>query len=93
MTLDGFQFIFWWEWAHRLSGRLIGVVFFLPYVWFLLRGHLRGALAARCSASSSSAACRARWAGTWSRADWSTIRASRNTGSPRTSVWPSCSSA
>ena len=47
MTLDGFQFIFWWEWAHRLSGRLIGVVFFLPYVWFLLRGHLRGALAAR----------------------------------------------
>ena len=47
MTLDGFQFIFWWEWAHRLSGRLIGVVFFVPYVWFLLRGRLRGALAAR----------------------------------------------
>ncbi len=47
MTLDGFQFIFWWEWAHRLSGRAIGVVFFLPYVWFLLRGHLRGAMAAR----------------------------------------------
>ncbi len=47
MTLDGFQFIFWWEWAHRLSGRLIGVVFFLPYVWFLVRGQLRGALAAK----------------------------------------------
>ncbi|MCM2288870.1 MAG: COX15/CtaA family protein [Sulfuritalea sp.] len=47
MTLDGFQFIFWWEWAHRLSGRLIGVVFFVPYVWFLLRGHLRGAMAAK----------------------------------------------
>jgi cytochrome c oxidase assembly protein subunit 15 len=47
MTLDGFKFIFWWEWAHRLSGRLIGVVFFLPYVWFLLRGQLRGALAAK----------------------------------------------
>lgn len=47
MTLDGFQFIFWWEWAHRLSGRLIGVVFFVPYVWFLLRGKLRGALAAK----------------------------------------------
>jgi cytochrome c oxidase assembly protein subunit 15 len=42
MTLDGFKFIFWWEWAHRLSGRLIGVVFLLPYVWFLLRGQLRG---------------------------------------------------
>jgi cytochrome c oxidase assembly protein subunit 15 len=47
MTLDGFQFIFWWEWAHRLSGRLIGVVFFVPYVWFLLRGRLSGALAAK----------------------------------------------
>ena len=47
MTLDGFKFIFWWEWAHRLSGRLIGVVFFLPYVWFLARGRLRGALAGK----------------------------------------------
>jgi cytochrome c oxidase assembly protein subunit 15 len=47
MTLDGFQFIFWWEWAHRLLGRTIGVVFFIPYVWFLLRGRLRGALAAK----------------------------------------------
>ena len=47
MTLDGFQFIFWWEWAHRLSGRLIGVVFFVPYVWFLVRGQLRGALAGK----------------------------------------------
>jgi len=47
MTLDGFQFIFWWEWAHRLLGRSIGVVFFLPYLWFLLRGRLRGALAAK----------------------------------------------
>jgi cytochrome c oxidase assembly protein subunit 15 len=47
MTLDGFKFIFWWEWAHRLSGRLIGVVFFVPYLWFLLRGQLRGALAAK----------------------------------------------
>ncbi len=45
MTLDGFKFIFWWEWAHRLSGRLIGVVFLLPYLWFLRRGALRGALA------------------------------------------------
>jgi cytochrome c oxidase assembly protein subunit 15 len=47
MALDGFKFIFWWEWAHRLSGRLIGVVFFLPYVWFLVRGQLRGTVAAK----------------------------------------------
>ncbi len=47
MTLEGFQFIFWWEWAHRLLGRSIGLVFFVPYAWFLLRGRLRGALAAK----------------------------------------------
>lgn len=45
MTLEGFKFIFWWEWAHRLSGRLIGLVFFVPYVWFLAVGQLRGRLA------------------------------------------------
>ncbi|MDO8249011.1 MAG: COX15/CtaA family protein [Rhodoferax sp.] len=45
MTLEGFKTIFWWEWAHRLSGRLIGLMFLLPYLWFLARGRLRGALA------------------------------------------------
>lgn len=45
MDLAGFQYIFWWEWAHRLSGRLIGIVFLLPYLWFLARGVLRGSLA------------------------------------------------
>lgn len=38
MSLEGFKFIFWWEWGHRLLGRLIGVVFALPFVVFLLRG-------------------------------------------------------
>jgi len=37
MTLDEFRSIFWWEWAHRLWGRLIGFVFLLPFLWFLLR--------------------------------------------------------
>lgn len=37
MTLDQFQFIYWWEWAHRLLGRAIGVVFAVPFVWFLVR--------------------------------------------------------
>jgi len=35
MTLAGFQGIYWWEWAHRLLGRLIGVVFFIPFAVFL----------------------------------------------------------
>jgi heme a synthase len=32
--LDGFKQIFWLEWTHRLWGRLIGVVFLLPLLWF-----------------------------------------------------------
>jgi cytochrome c oxidase assembly protein subunit 15 len=36
MTLAEFKTIFWWEWIHRLWGRLIGVVFLLPFVWFLV---------------------------------------------------------
>ena len=40
MTLQGFKFIFFWEWGHRLLGRLIGVVFALPLLWFALRRQL-----------------------------------------------------
>jgi heme a synthase len=38
MDLDGFKSIFWFEFLHRLWGRLIGVTFLLPFVFFLLRG-------------------------------------------------------
>jgi cytochrome c oxidase assembly protein subunit 15 len=37
MSLEEFKTIFWWEWIHRLWGRLIGVVFALPFFWLLLR--------------------------------------------------------
>lgn len=37
MSLSDFQFIFFWEWAHRLLGRLIGLAFALPLVWFAWR--------------------------------------------------------
>jgi heme a synthase len=47
MTLPEFQGIFWWEYAHRLWGRAIGVVFFLPFLWFLARGYLRKTWAPR----------------------------------------------
>jgi cytochrome c oxidase assembly protein subunit 15 len=40
MTLDEFKSIYWWEYAHRLLGRLIGVVFALPFVSFLVRRRL-----------------------------------------------------
>lgn len=40
MSLDDFKFIYWWEWAHRLLGRIIGLAFALPLAWFLARGRI-----------------------------------------------------
>ena len=37
MDLAQFRTIYWWEWSHRLLGRLVGVVFFVPFVWFAVR--------------------------------------------------------
>lgn len=34
MSLEAFKAIFWWEWGHRFLGRIIGIVFFVPFVWF-----------------------------------------------------------
>ncbi len=45
MTLDGFKGIFWWEYTHRLLGRLVGLAFLLPFIYFLATGKLKGGLA------------------------------------------------
>ncbi|MCC6209995.1 MAG: COX15/CtaA family protein [Burkholderiales bacterium] len=45
MTVEGFKSIFWWEYAHRLLGRLIGLVFLVPYLFFLSRRKLSRSLA------------------------------------------------
>ncbi|MPT47347.1 MAG: heme A synthase [Sphingobium sp.] len=37
MSLDNFKFIFFWEWFHRLLGRLIGMAFALPFLWFAVK--------------------------------------------------------
>jgi cytochrome c oxidase assembly protein subunit 15 len=37
MTLADFKVIYWWEWGHRQLGRVIGLVWFLGFAWFLLR--------------------------------------------------------
>ena len=34
MSLDEFKVIFWWEWAHRFLGRIIGISFLLPLIFF-----------------------------------------------------------
>ena len=47
MSLAEFKTIFWWEWSHRLLGRVIGVVYLLPFLWFLWRGVLNTELKRR----------------------------------------------
>ena len=47
MSLEEFKTIYWWEWTHRALGRLIGVMFLLPFLWFLWRGWIDPAARAR----------------------------------------------
>jgi cytochrome c oxidase assembly protein subunit 15 len=49
MSLHEFKTIFWWEWSHRLLGRVIGGVYLLPFLWFLWRGALNAELKRRLS--------------------------------------------
>ncbi len=37
MTLSQFKGIFWWEYVHRLLGRIIGLALLVPFLWFLAR--------------------------------------------------------
>ncbi|WP_426442774.1 COX15/CtaA family protein [Bradyrhizobium genosp. P] len=47
MTLEQFKTIFWWEWSHRLLGRVIGMAYLLPFLYFLWRGAVSGELGRR----------------------------------------------
>lgn len=48
MSLEAFKGIFWWEWAHRLLGRLIGLTFALPFFVLLFLGKIPQRLIWRC---------------------------------------------
>lgn len=48
MTLEAFKAIYWWEWSHRLLGRLVGAAFALPFAYFLIRRELPRRLIVRC---------------------------------------------
>lgn len=50
MNLAEFKAIYWWEWSHRLLGRLVGLAFALPFAWFLIRRELPKRLVWRCVA-------------------------------------------
>ncbi|MCH9696032.1 MAG: COX15/CtaA family protein [Gammaproteobacteria bacterium] len=43
MDVDAFRGIFWLEYLHRLLGRTIGIVFLLPFIFFMLKGYIRAA--------------------------------------------------
>ncbi len=47
MTLGQFKFIFFWEWVHRLLGRVIGLAFALPLAWYWVRGVIPAGYKAR----------------------------------------------
>lgn len=47
MTLSGFKGIFWLEYIHRVWGRLIGMVFLLPFLWLAFSGRIGKALIPR----------------------------------------------
>lgn len=40
MTMADFKFIYFWEWAHRLLGRLLGLAFALPLAWFWVKSYI-----------------------------------------------------
>jgi len=47
MSLAAFKTIYWWEWTHRLLGRVVGAAFLLPFLFFLWRGWVAPGLRAR----------------------------------------------
>ena len=44
MGLSDFKRIYWWEWSHRLLGRVIAVLFVVPFLWFSFKGYIDGRL-------------------------------------------------
>jgi cytochrome c oxidase assembly protein subunit 15 len=47
-TLSDYKFIYFWEWFHRFIGRIIGLAFIVPFVYFLFRKRLSAATIKKC---------------------------------------------
>ncbi|OAY70561.1 cytochrome c oxidase assembly protein COX15 [Ananas comosus] len=50
MNMEDFKFIYWMEYAHRMWGRALGVVFAVPFAYFLAKGYITRQLGVRLSA-------------------------------------------
>jgi cytochrome c oxidase assembly protein subunit 15 len=46
--LDDYKFIYFWEWFHRFIGRIIGIVFIIPFLYFLVKKRLDSATIKKC---------------------------------------------
>jgi cytochrome c oxidase assembly protein subunit 15 len=46
--LDDYKFIYFWEWFHRFIGRIIGLVFIIPFVYFLIKKRLDKSTIKKC---------------------------------------------
>ncbi len=44
MTISEFKIIFWWEWAHRILGRIIGIAYLLPLTYFIIKIGLKNSI-------------------------------------------------
>lgn len=47
-TLSDYKFIYFWEWFHRFIGRIIGLVFVIPFVYFLIKKRLSSETIKKC---------------------------------------------
>ncbi len=47
-TLADYKFIYFWEWFHRFIGRIIGLVFIIPFIYFLLKKKLDSETIKKC---------------------------------------------
>ncbi len=46
--LDDYKFIYFWEWFHRFIGRIIGLVFLIPFIYFLIKKRLSSETLKKC---------------------------------------------
>ena len=47
-TIEDFKSIFFWEWLHRVIGRFIGLVFIIPFIYFLIKKKLNKTTLKKC---------------------------------------------
>ena len=65
MGLEEFKLIFWWEYWHRLLGRLIGVVYLVPFLWFIARRDIPPGHGWKLFGIFLLGGLQGSWAGTW----------------------------